>query len=254
MIMTTLALVVTVWLTGRHLFRMPAHGRNWAFVLGISNAVGMFTYFWGLARLDASIAAMLMAVGPIFVLTVLALNGEPLTKRHVVRMALALTGLYLLIGPGGDVDMIGVLLIGGSMVTYTFNIVLTQWHLGGYDARASTLFNMISMTVALTLFWLLQGAPWTPLESADWFSIAVIALVSTYAARLTFFYSIKKIGGGQTSMLSPLETTLTVTWSVLFLGEWLTPLQWVGGLLVLSSALLAIQRVGRARKDAVGGE
>jgi drug/metabolite transporter (DMT)-like permease len=246
MSITTVALMLTVWFTGPGLFRMPAHGRNWSMILGVNNAAGMICYFWALARIDASVAAMLMAVAPIIVLTILALNGEPVTKRHIVRMALALSGLYLLIGPGGNVDPIGVLLIGGSMITYSVNITLTQWHLGGYDARASTLFNLISMTVTLFLFWFFQGAVWTPLTSTDWLLLIVLALVSTYAARLAFFYSIKAIGGGQVSMLSPVETVLTVFWSMLFLGERLTTIQWLGGLLVLSSALLAIQRLKRA--------
>lgn len=247
MTITTAALVITVWFSGRELFSMPAHGRNWSFMLGVNNAIGMVCYFWALARIDASMAAMLMAVAPILVLTILALNGEPVTRRHVVRMALALSGLYLLIGPGGNVDLIGVLLIGGCMVTYAVNIVLTQWHLGGYDARASTLFNLISMTGVLYLFWFFQGAPWTPMLPSDWLAIVVLALVSTYAARLAFFHSIKVIGGGQVSMLAPVETVMTVVWSMLFLDERLTSLQWVGGLLVLSSALLAIQRLRRAR-------
>lgn len=251
MTITTLALVLTVWLTGRELFHMPAHGRNWSLVLGANNAIGMICYFWALARLDASVAAMLMAVAPILVLTILALNGEPVTQRHIVRMVLALSGLYLLIGPGGHVDLIGVLLIAGCMVTYSANIVMTQWHLGGYDARASTLYNLIGMTGVLYLFWFIQGAPWTPMQGSDWLSIVILALVSTYAARLAFFHSIKSIGGGQVSMLAPVETVMTVIWSMLFLGERLTALQWVGGLLVLSSALLAIQRLRRVRSQSV---
>jgi drug/metabolite transporter (DMT)-like permease len=45
-----------------------------------------------------------------------------------------------------------------------------------------------------------------------------------------------------------LETLLTVIWSTLFLHERLTPLQWVGGALIMVSALLAIQRLGRTSK------
>jgi len=247
MTITTAALVITVWFSGRELFHMPKHGRNWSFILGGINAVGMISYFWALTRLDASMAAMLFGVAPILVLTILALSGEPVTKRHIVRMGLAITGLFLLIGPGGDVDLIGVLLIAACMVTYAAGIVLTQWHLGGYDARSSTLFNLISMTCMLYLFWFFQGAPWTPMQSSDWLSVIVLALVSTFVARLAFFHAIKVIGGGQVSMLAPVETVLTVVWSMLFLGERLTPLQWVGGLLVLSSALLAIQRMHRVR-------
>lgn len=247
MTITTTALILTVWFSGRELFHMPAHGRNWSLAIGVNNGIGMIFYFWSLTRLDASMAAMLMAVAPIVVLTILALNGEPVTRRHIVRMALALSGVYLLIGPGGAVDLIGVLLIAATMVTFAGQIVLTQWHLGGYDGRSSTLYNLMGMTVVLYAFWFFQGMPWRTPTGAEWLSILVLALVSTYAARLASFYAVHRIGGGQVSMLAPVETVLTVIWSMLFLDERLSPVQWAGGLLVLSSALLAIQRLRRAR-------
>jgi drug/metabolite transporter (DMT)-like permease len=59
--------------------------------------------------------------------------------------------------------------------------------------------------------------------------------------------AINRIGSGQMALLTPLETLLTVTWSMLFLDERLTTIQWVGGGLILASALLAIQRLGRAQ-------
>ena len=48
------------------------------------------------------------------------------------------------------------------------------------------------------------------------------------------------------ALFGPLETLLSVIWSILFLHEALTPLQMAGGALILASALLAVQRFGRA--------
>jgi drug/metabolite transporter (DMT)-like permease len=79
--------------------------------------------------------------------------------------------------------------------------------------------------------------------------VAVIALVvvSTFLSRMLMVAAISRIGSGQMALLTPVETLLTITWSMLFLGERLAPLQLVGGALILVSALLAIQRLGRAR-------
>jgi drug/metabolite transporter (DMT)-like permease len=77
--------------------------------------------------------------------------------------------------------------------------------------------------------------------------IAILAFLSTFIARLTFVAAVDRIGGGQMTLLTPMETLLTVLWSMLFLQEHFTPLQWVGGALVLSSALLAIQRLHLAK-------
>jgi drug/metabolite transporter (DMT)-like permease len=201
-------------------------------------------YFWALSLLDASIAAMLFAVSPLFTLGVLALGGEPLTRRNLLRMFLALSGVYLLIGPGGDVNPLGVLLIGVSVVAFGLQVVLIQWYLRGYDARTITLYMTAGMWMGLSIFWLVQGMPWVSPGYLGWAAILVLAVVSTYLARLALFGAVARIGGAQVAMMTPLEILLTVIWSLLFLGERLTTLQWLGGLLILASAALAVQWLG----------
>jgi drug/metabolite transporter (DMT)-like permease len=53
-----------------------------------------------------------------------------------------------------------------------------------------------------------------------------------------------RIGGAQMALFGPLETLLSVIWSIIFLNEQLAPLQLVGGALILVSALLAVKRLG----------
>lgn len=250
MTITTLLLVATVLLTKPSLLRADSHSRKWSLIAGAVSSLGMMGYFWGLTRLDASIASMIMAAAPLVVLALLALRGEPLTSRNLLRMGLALGGIYLLIGPGGNVDIIGVLLVSVTIFTYSAQYVIMQWRLGGYDARSVTLYSMIGMTISLAIFWLLQGLPWRNPNATEWLIILVLAVVSTYGARLSLFAAIVRIGSAQVSMLTPVETLLTIFWSMLFLDERLTPIQWMGGLLVLSSALLAFDWLGRVRLPA----
>jgi drug/metabolite transporter (DMT)-like permease len=61
------------------------------------------------------------------------------------------------------------------------------------------------------------------------------------------FEGVRLLGSGQVALLLPLETLLAVFWSVVFLGERLTFWEWVGGGLIMFSALLAIQRLNWAR-------
>ncbi|MGL4648115.1 MAG: DMT family transporter [Caldilineaceae bacterium] len=190
---------------------------------------------------------MLFSVSPLFVLTVLAIKGEPVTRRHVVRLLLALAGIWLLIGPGGQVDPIGVLLISVSVVAFGAQILFIQFFLRGYDARAVTLYMTLGMAVGISGFWMMQGAPAVAPSPAGWVAILVLVVVSTFLSRLAFFGAIARIGGAQVALLTPLEIMLTVIWSLAFLGERLVPLQWLGGALVMASALLAIERLGRVR-------
>ncbi len=214
---------------------------------GALNGAGMLLFTWGLLRLTSSMTAMLIALSPVYVLSLLALRGERVTYRHLVRLALALTGVYLLIGPGGEVDMIGVLWILLALVCFSLQLTLLQWFLTGYDARPVTFYVLIAMTAATLVMWGMEGGTWQPLGMRGWWSVIVLAFASTYVARLLIFAAVSRIGGGQMAMLSPLETLLAVTWSFLFLGERLSPIQWLGGAFILTSAILAIQRLGLAR-------
>lgn len=214
---------------------------------GSVNAIGMLAYFRGLERLESSMAAMLIAVSPLAVLTLLALRGERVTYRHAVRLVLALSGVYLLIGPGGQVDMIGVAWISGALLCFALQLSLLQWYLLAYDARTVTFYVLLAMSVGILFIWGLEGAPWQPLGTWGWVAAIFLAVMSTYLSRLLLFAAVSRIGGGQMAMLSPVETLLSVLWSMLFLGERLSLIQWMGGLLILVSAVLAIQRLSIAR-------
>lgn len=194
-------------------------------------------------------AAMLISLSPLAVLSLLALRGEKVTYRHAIRMALALAGVYLLIGPSGDVSLVGAAFIIVSLFAFAMQMVLLQWYLLDYDARSVTFYVLVAMTAGVFLWWLFKGMPWQAPGVSGWASILAIGIVGTYAARLLLFGSVSRIGGGQTSMLSPVETLLAVIWSYLFLGERLELVQLIGGALILISAMLAIQRLRRGRRS-----
>lgn len=247
MSLATLLMAVTVVVSNPGCLGIGWRATWIALGAGLFNAFGMVCYFIGLTYLESSMAAMLIALSPLAVLSLLALRGEKVTYRHAVRLALALVGVYLLIGPGGGVSITGVIWIFVSLWGFALQLVLTQWHLVGYDARAITFYTNFAMTVGVTSWWMVKGMPWETPDTAGWITILVLAVVSTYAARLFQFGAVARIGGGQTSMLSPVETLLAVTWSMIFLGEKLTPIQMAGGVLILLSAALAMQRLKRAR-------
>jgi len=91
--------------------------------------------------------------------------------------------------------------------------------------------------------WLARGAVWHNPGWSGWLAVFVLVVVSTYVARLTLFAAVRHLGSGQMALLLPLETLLTVCWSVVFLQERLTIWQWGGGTLISLSAVLAINRL-----------
>jgi drug/metabolite transporter (DMT)-like permease len=245
--LATLLVGLTIALTSPSLLRADRRCFRIAALAGFINTAGMLSYFWALERIEASMASMIIAISPIAVLSLLALRGEKVTYRHAVRLTLALSGVYLLIGPGGEVDPIGVAWVMVAVISFAFQLVTLQWYLVGYDARTVTFYQLAAMTIGVSIVWWLEGAQLQSLGRVGWIAAIVLAVVSTYLSRLFLFNAVSRIGGGQVAMLSPVETLLTVIWSFLFLDERLSPLQWVGGLLILTSAVLAIKRLSIAR-------
>ena len=240
----TLLLAATMANSAPRTLQIDRRGFFVATFAGVINGLGAVGFFWSLRRLDASVATMLFALSPLFVLATLALGGEKFTYKQWVRLGLGLFGVYLLIGPGGQVDFSGVLLVLGGIVGFTLEITLVQWFLNAYDTRTVTLYVLGGMWLAISGFWLGQGLPWSPPGWQGWLLLLVIAVVSTFFGWWAMFRSIQTIGSGQYALLLPLETLLSILWSLLFLQERLLPLQFVGGGLILLSAVLAIQRLG----------
>ncbi|HHY57543.1 MAG TPA: DMT family transporter [Chloroflexi bacterium] len=245
MILATTLFAGVLAITDRQHLRLPRAGVTATTWVGAVNAGGMILFFASLGRLEASLSAMILALSPPMVLSLLALRGERLTRRHLVRLALALTGVYLLIGPTGQVDWIGAALALGATFLFALQMAMTQWTLVAYPTRTVAFYVTATMTLFVAIYWLLLGAPWTAPTPTGWAAVFMLAIVSTLLARLAYFAAMGRIGGAQMALFGPLETLLSVIWSILFLNEQLAPLQLVGGVLILISALLAMKRLGR---------
>lgn len=232
----------TVWVTGQGRSNLDRRGALLAFISGLATGVSMLCYFWSITLLPASIASMTFSIYPLVVLGLLALRGERFTARQAVRLGIALAGLYLLLGPGGTVNWFGVFLVIISIFASSLQSVFVQWYLKGYSGITVTLWMVAGIQTVVAGYWLVEGAPVPAVGWQAWLGILVMAVISTYLSRLLWFSAIRSIGGGQVSMLVPLETLLTVIWSTLFLSEKLSAWQWAGGALILFSAILAIER------------
>lgn len=240
-------IIATLTLTQRESFKIDRRGFWRILGVGLLGGIEICCFFSALAYVDASMSAMIKSTQPLVVLLLLTLGGERLTRRHWVRLGLATIGIYLLVGgPGGAVAPMGLLLLTLSLLLYGSQLVFTQWWLSGYNTHTVTFYLSSIMTVVIAFWWWVQGAVWRDPGAQGWLIILILAIVSTWLARLALYAAIPRIGSGQIALLWPLQTLTIIILSVLFLNERMTPVQWVGGAFVLSSAVLAIERMGRS--------
>lgn len=216
---------------------------------GVINGFGFLAFFLALTRLEAAVASMIFSLNPLVVILMLALRGEPVTRRYGLRLLLGIGGVYLLIGPAGTVDPTGALLVLITVFVFATQMVSIQWFLQAYHAWTITFYMVLGMSAVGLLWWLSQGWAWSDPGNIGWAAIITLALGSTFLARLAMFGGIKILGGSQVAMTVPLETFLSVMWAVLFLQERLSLVQWLGGLLISASMILAIHRLRLSRRS-----
>lgn len=228
---------------------LDQRGLIFALLIGVANGLTLLCFYWALSRLNASIASPLgIALIPIFTLAILRLGGEAFTRKQFLRLILSLIGIYLLMGFSGAIDLWGVTLVALGAFLYASHMVAVQWYLPNYNTwMVSALMAFAAAAVMLT-FWLVNVRDFFVPGLFGWVAILILGIVASYLGRVMTYAAVAYIGSAQLALVTPVETVLTIFWSVLFLNETLLPIQWIGAILIVLSLLLAAE--WRQRKTA----
>lgn len=226
--------------------RMPSLRRT--LVLAAMGGIGYvgqsFCYFVGLRYAPASLIALLLYLYPCFVtLLAVAFLRERLSWVGIGALLLCSLGCVLTVGAAGGTGArpLGMALGIGAAVVYSIYIVIGARATAGVDARATTTVVCGAATLVLALICIARqvaghGPRWS-VGAAGWLAMGGIGVLSTVVAILAFFAGLQRLGAARAAMLSTLEPVVTVLLAALWLGERLTPLQGVGGVLILAGVL-----------------
>jgi drug/metabolite transporter (DMT)-like permease len=238
----TIAAALLLWITFL-LFRPREIAITWRGLLGCIgvgtvNGFGSLLYYVSLARLDASLASLLNTLYPLWVVLFLFASGQPLTWLTLVRLGLSMLGVYLLTRTRpGELDWMGVVLMIASAMFYGWHLVLGQWVLADVPARTASLYILTTMAGIVGSARLLESRPLETIHTTGWIAILALGL-TTALSRLTTFSALERLGGVETSIAGPLELLVSLVLALLLLGDRLTGVQWVGGLLLMVSLWL----------------
>ncbi len=232
-----LLLLFFLLLFKRQFFYIYPFGLIGCFSAGFVNGVGSILYYSALARLDASIGQLLYSFYPLFVALILLMDRQSVSRVTLLRLTLALPGIYLLISNSqSQIDWIGALMMVGASFLYALHLIINQRILVDVPAPTVTLYTLIAMAVTVTGAFLLFH-PNLPPSGTTWWPLLALALI-TFCARLTLFLGVKHLGGLQTSLLGLGELLVTIVLAQIWLGERLTMDQWIGALLISLNLLL----------------
>lgn len=225
-------------LTRPHRLRIDRGGLLICAAAGALNAVNLVLFYLGVRRVGASVAILVFSTYPALLLLMLHLRGEAVTRRDLLRLALAMSGIALVADPGGSVDPLGVLYMVLCAAFYAVYMLVVHERLVLYPAATSAVWIVTFLALAsLAMRPLAMPAP--PLDAVGWGVVLWSGIVGTASTRVAIVEGIRLIGSGQTALLLPVETVLTLAWAALLLGERIDAQQMMGAGLVLTSVLLA---------------
>lgn len=207
---------------------------------GLLNGMAIYLFFHSVNLLSASIAAVL-GVGfyIIMVISLLTIFGEKFTLLRASRLILGLSGIWLMVGPSGDLGSAGVLWLAVGSFCFAFHMITMQWYLSEYNTWVVGTIVVCATAALLVFFWLFNGARSGTIDFAiptfsSWLAVLFLAILSSWIGRFLSYRAVSILGSGELALLTPIETMLAITWSVLFLGEWLELWQWFGAVLIIT--------------------
>lgn len=112
---------------------------------------------------------------------------------------------------------------------------------GAADALRATAVMTSATCASFALLLVMSGGSPSPaaVPGVAWPGLLGFGAVATALAITTFYAGVSRIGGARAALISTVEPVYTITLATLLFGEALTPLQVVGGLLVIGGVLLA---------------
>jgi drug/metabolite transporter (DMT)-like permease len=221
-------------------------------VLGIGAllySVQVAAVFAALERIDASLTELLVFSFPALVVVgAIALGRERASRRRIAALAIAMTGVALVLGGGGgSLHPAGTAFALAGAALAAAYILAAASVVGRMDARAIAALLCTGVALALGLAGALAGSFSPPLSAAGWGLGVALALGSTVVAITAFLAGVARLGASRASILATLEPPIACGLAFLAFGERLGPLQLAGGALVVSAAAVLQWRPVRSR-------
>ena len=224
--------------------------------LGVGGlALVQWSYFFAIHRVAIGVALVIQFVGPILVaLWARLVYGEQVRRRIWVALALALTGLVLIVEiwkahrPNGA----GLIAAALAAVTYAGYILLAERGVRARDPISLSAWGFLFAT----LFWSVLAPWWTfPGARADdrvsllgnlssshlpvWALMVWMVVLGTIVPFALVVSALRHISATRAGITGMLEPVLAIVVAWLWLGESLTPLQLSGATVTLAGISLA---------------
>jgi len=213
--------------------------RVFAIGLGILFAMTMFGLLKAISLLPVSIAILAYFVYPLLTGIGGALTGvDRLGWRALLTALAAFVGLALMLGQQiGQLSLIGLGFAFAAAICRVISLLGTRAWLSQTDARVTTWYSMLPSTILFVA--VAVGANHWQFPEVWWGWGAFLgAAITTTLSTLLIYKSTNTVGPFRTALVMNLEPLLTLIFSMILLGEVLTPVQLIGAAIMIGALVL----------------
>ena len=217
-------------------------------LLGVlGNTIYQFLFIYGVSFTYVSHTSILLGTAPIFTAAMSSLMGfETVRKKLWLGIVLSFTGVVLIVFGGKDFDPvnlhgnIGDLFIVLASFVWSIYTTFSKKVVSEYSSRHYIMYTVVFGTLFLVPISLpaFPRQDWGALGFYDWGALiysALLALVFGYSA---WYYGVQKLGSTRTATYSNLTPVAGLAIGMIFLGERLSILQWLGALVIFLGLML----------------
>ena len=231
-----------------------------AIALGVLYVGNSGTYYAALETVSPSLAALVVYLYPAIVAVLSLRFGHRLRGRRAwLALGISLVGVVLAVGgidPDESPPVSGLLLAFASCFIYAVWVILAARLSGerrgvvavestvGGDVSSATATVALIMTATATVYWvsaLGTGRPVLPTQIPPeaWVGLLGVGVGATFIAIQTFYSGARRVGAADAALISTAEPIWTIVLAAILFSVALTPVQLVGGALILIGVVIA---------------
>ena len=216
-------------------------------VMGLVGVAGtQLVYFAAVQRIPVSTAILLEYMAPVLLVLFAWVTTRKMPKVVVlVGTVVAVVGLVLVVSPGGggSLDLLGLFFGVLAMIGCAIYYVLAAKPSEGLPPVALACFGLLLGGVSLGLVGLVGIVPFTATfgdvdllgtPTAWWVPLLIVGVMATAIAYAASITASEMLGSRLASFAGLLEVVAAALYAWLLLGEGLTVLQLIGGIVILA--------------------
>ena len=233
-----LALLLVCCLALRKNLLLPRRALLHSLGLGALASGSFYGNIASVQYIPVGLAALLFFTYPPMIAALSLALREQVTPRKLAAVSISFLGLAIMLGVSvQNVDLRGVGLALMAASATALNAVWLQRSVADRDPMVVTLWMMVAAATVLLAAAAVSGEVRWPSASVGWWGLLGVVFFQSVCIPL-YFLAIPRIGALRSGVVTNVQPVVSILAAYAMFGEVLTPVQILGGLLVLGGVLL----------------